>query len=84
MAKSSACRSPCRNPPPTGKNELAGAVPRPAPNEASDTSTPAPAVLRVPTPAPPDSPVATLSLAPALAATAPSSDKELFKQFMKS
>ena len=84
MARPPARRSPRRNPPPTGEDELAGAAQGPAPTEGSDTSTPAPAASRVPTPTPPpDAPVAAPSSAPALAATAPSLDNELFKQFMK-
>ena len=84
MAKPPACRSPRRNPPLTGKDELAGAAPEPAPTKGSDTSTLAPAASCVPTPTPPpDTLVAAPSSAPALAATAPSSDNELFKQFMK-
>ena len=68
MAGPRARYSPRRNPPPTGKDELAGA----APTEGSGTLTPTPVVSRAPTPAP-----ATAS------AVAPSSDSELFKQFMK-
>ena len=84
MARPPARRSPRRNPPPTGEDELAGAAQGPAPTEGSDTSTPAPAASRVPTPTPPpDALVAAPSSAPALAATAPSSDNELFKQFIK-
>ena len=46
MAGPRARRSPCRNPPPTGKDEFAGA----APTEGSGTPTQAPAVARAPTP----------------------------------
>ena len=46
MAGPRARRSPCRNPPPTGKDEVAGA----APIEGSGTPTQAPAVARFPTP----------------------------------
>ena len=68
MAGPRACRSPCRNPRPTSKDELAGA----APTEGSGTPTPIPVMLRAPT------------LAPATApAVASSLDNELFKQFMK-
>ena len=83
MARPLAYPSPCRNPPPTGKNELAGAAPGPAPIEKSDTSTPASAMSRVLTSALLDAPVAAPSPALALAATAPSSDNELFTQFIK-
>ena len=83
MARPTACRSPCQNPPLTGKDELAGAALGPAPTEGSNTSTPAPAVSRVPIPAPTDVSVAAPSPALALTATAPFSDNELFKQFMK-
>ena len=83
MARPPARRSPCWNAPPTGKYELAGAAPGPAPTEGSDTFTLAPAVSRVPTPTPSDALVAALSLSPALAATVPSSDNKLFKQFIK-
>ena len=83
MARPSArCRSR-QNPPPTSKDELAGAAPEPAPIKGSDTSTSTSAALRVSTLTPPNASVAVLSLAPALAATAPSLDNELFKQFMK-
>ena len=68
MAGPCACRSPCRNPLPAGEDELAGA----APTEGSGTPTPTPVVSRAPTPAPATAPAA-----------APSSDNELFKQFMK-
>ena len=61
MAKSLAYCSACWNPPPTGKDKLAGAISGPAPTKSSDTSTLAPAVLRVPTPAPPDAFVAASS-----------------------
>ena len=83
MARPPARCSSCWNPSPTGKDKLAGAAPGPAPTEASNTSTPALAVSRVSTPAPPDAFVAIPSPATALAATAPSSDNEFFKQFMK-
>ena len=61
-------RSPCRNPPPAGKDELAG-----APTDGSGTPAPTitPAVSRALTPA------------PAPTASAPASTDELFKQFMK-
>ena len=68
MAGLRACRSPCWNPPPTGKDKLAGATS----TEGSGTPTPTPVVLRAPTP--------TSATAPA---AAPSSDNKLFKQFMK-
>ena len=68
MARPPACRSPCRNAPPAGEDELAGAVP----TEGSGTPTPTPVVSHTPTPAPATAPAA-----------APSSDTELFKQFMK-
>ena len=45
MAGPRARRSPRRNPPPTGKDEVAGV----APTEGSGTPTQAPAVARVPT-----------------------------------
>ena len=84
MARPLACCSSCRNLPPTGKDELAGAAPGPALTEGSDTSTTAPAASRVPTPTPPpDIPIAALSSAPSFAATAPFLDNKLFKQFMK-
>ena len=60
MARPPACRSPRRNPPPTGKDEPAG----PAPTEGSDTYTPAPAVSRAPTPAPAPAPAPPLASAP--------------------
>ena len=60
MARPPARRSPCRNPPPTGKDEPAG----PAPTEGSDTYTPAPAVSRAPTPAPAPAPAPPLAPAP--------------------
>ena len=68
MAGPRACRSPCRNFPLVGEDELASATP----TEGSGTPTPTFVVLRAPTLAP----------ATALAAAA-SSDNELFKQFMK-
>ena len=68
MAGPRVCRSPRRNPPLTGEDELAGA----APTEGSGTPIPTPVLSHAPTPAP-----ATAS------AVAPSSDNELFKQFMK-
>ena len=83
MARSLACCSSCRKPPSTGEDELAGAAPGLAPTEGSDTSTLAPAASRVPTPTPSDAPVAAPSSALAIAATALSSDNELFKQFIK-
>ena len=45
-------RSPRRNPPPGGEDELAGGPPG-APTEGSNTPTHSPAVSRAPTPAPP-------------------------------
>ena len=63
-----ACRNPRRNFPTPGKDKLAGAVP----TKSSATPTPTPVVLPAPSPAP----------ATALTTT-PSSDKELFKQFIK-
>ena len=48
MAGPRACRSPCRNPPSVGEDELAGA----APTEGSGTPTPTPVVSRAPTVAP--------------------------------
>ena len=68
MAGPCACRSPCRNPPPAGEDELAGA----ALTESSGTPTPTSVMSRTPTPAPATAPAA-----------APSSDTKLFKQFMK-
>ena len=68
MARPLARRSPRRNAPPAGEDELAGAVL----TEGSGTPTPTPVVSRAPTPAPTTAPAA-----------APSSDNELFKQFMK-
>ena len=80
MARPHARRSPCWKPPPTGEDKLAGAAQGLAPTEGSNTSTRAPAASRVPTLTPPlDAPVAAPSSAPAFAATAPSSDNELFK-----
>ena len=83
MARPSACHSSRWNPPFINKNELAGAALGPAPTEGSDTSTPAPVMSRVPIFALPDASVAAPSLALALTATTPSSDNELFKQFIK-
>ena len=83
MARPLACLSPCQNPLPIGKDELAGAAPGLAPTEGSDTSTPAPALSHVPTLAPPVAPVVVSSPTPALAVTALSLDNELFKQFIK-
>ena len=60
MARPLACRSPRRNPSPTGEDEPAG----PAPTEGSDTYTPAPAVSRAPTPAPAPAPAPPLAPAP--------------------
>ena len=68
MAGPRAHRSPRHNPPPAGKDKLAGAVP----TGGSGTSTPTPLVSRAPTCALVTSP-----------AVAPSSDNELFKQFIK-
>ena len=68
MARPSACRSPYRNPLPTGKDELASA----APTRGSDTPTSTPVVSCTSTSAPVTAP-----------AIAPSLDNELFKQFMK-
>ena len=68
MARPRACRSPCQNPPPTGKDEPAGATP----TEGSDTPTPIPALSQVLTPAPVVTP-----------AVAPNPDNKLFKHFMK-
>ena len=84
MARTLACRSPWRNPLPTGKNEIAGVASRPAPTNGSDTSTPAPAVSRIPTPAPPVAPIVASSPILPLAIPAPSLDNKLFKQFIKS
>ena len=63
-----ACRSPRRNSPPAGEDELTGA----APTEGSGISTLTPVVFRALTPAPTTAP-----------AVIPSSDNELFKQFIK-
>ena len=52
MTRPLASRSTRRNSLSTSKDKLAGVASRPAPTEGSDTSTPAPAVLRVSTPAP--------------------------------
>ena len=49
MARSSACRRLCQSPSLTGKDKPAG----PAPTKSSDTYTPATAVSRAPTLAPP-------------------------------
>ena len=68
MAGPRACRSPRWNSPPASEDELASA----ALTEGSSTPTPTAVVSHAPTPA----------LATALAA-APSSDNELFKQFIK-
>ena len=68
MAGPRACHSLRWNPPPAGKDELAGA----APTEGSGMPTPTPVVSRASTPA--------LATTPA---TASSSDNKLFKQFMK-
>ena len=51
MAGPRARRSPRRNPPPAGEDELAGAVPG-APTDDSGTPSHTPAMSRVPTPAP--------------------------------
>ena len=83
MVRPPARCSLCRNPPFTSKDELAEVAPGSAPTKGSNTSIPAPVVSRVPIPTPPDALVAAPSPAPALAATALSSDNELFKQFMK-
>ena len=83
MARPFARRSSCRNPLLTGKDELAGVALGPAPTKNSDNSIPAPVVSRVPTPAPSKAPIASPSQAFALAATALSSDNELFNQFIK-
>ena len=66
MVKSFPRRSSCQNPPSTGKDGLAGAALGPAPTNSSDISIPAPAVSRVPTPAPPVAPIVGSSLALAL------------------
>ena len=68
MARPLACCNPCRNPPPTGKDELDGAIP----TEGSGTPTPTPVMSGAPTPAPAND-----------LAASPSSDTKLFKQFMK-
>ena len=68
MAGPCAYCSPRRNPPPAGKDKLAGA----ASTKGSGTLTPTPVVSRALTPAPATSP-----------AVAPSSDNKLFQQFMK-
>ena len=68
MARPFACCSPCQNPLPAGKDELAGVVL----TEGSGTPTPTPVVLRAPIPTPAITPAAALSL-----------DIGLFKQFMK-
>ena len=68
MAKPSAYYSLCWNLPPTGEDELADTIL----TKSNGTPTPTPVVSRAPTPAP----------ATALAA-APSSNTELFKQFIK-
>ena len=68
MVKPLAHYSPHRNPPPAGKDELAGTVA----TEGSGTPTPTLVVSRAPTPAPATASAAALSL-----------DTELFKQFMK-
>ena len=68
MAGSCARRSPCWNPPPTGKDELAGVTP----TESSGILTPILVVFRALTPAPATASAVTLSL-----------NNELFKQFMK-
>ena len=68
MAGPRARRSPRRNAPLTGKDELAGA----APTEGSGTPIPTPVLSRASTPAPATAPAA-----------APSLDNKLFKQFIK-
>ena len=60
MARPHACRSPRRNPPPTGKDKPA----EPALSEGNDTYTPAPAVSRAPTLALAPAPASLLALAP--------------------
>ena len=57
MARPLACRSPCQNAPPTGKDKPTGLVP----TEGSDIYTPAPAVSRAPTSAPPAAPALALA-----------------------
>ena len=83
MARPPACHSPYWNLLLTGKDELAGPVPGPVPTKSSNTSTSAPAVLRVPTSAPPVTTVIASSPAPVLKVTTLSLDNELFKQFIK-
>ena len=61
-------RSPCRNPPPTDEDKLAGA---PINGSGTPAPTPTPAVSRAPTPA------------PAPTASAPASTDKLFKQLVK-
>ena len=68
MAGSCACHSSLRKLLSAGEDELASDVP----TEGNCTLTPTPVVLFAPTPAPVTAP-----------ATALSSDKKLFKQFMK-
>ena len=75
MAGTRTRRSPSRNLPLTGKDELAGGAPG-APTKGSGTPTPTPAVFCAPSPAP------AASLAPA-PASSPAFTDELFKQFMK-
>ena len=62
-------RSPRRNPPPGGEDELARGLPG-AYTEGSNTPTPSPPVSRAPTPASAQAP-------------APPSNEGLFQQFMK-
>ena len=83
MARSPAYRSPRLNSTLTNEDELAGAAPGLVSTKGSNSSTPVPAISRVPTTAPPDAPVAAPSPARDLAATALLSNNELFKQFMK-
>ena len=69
MAGPRSRRSPRRNPPPGGEDELTGGPPG-APTEGSNTPTPSPPASRAQTPASAQAP-------------APPSNEGLFQQFMK-
>ena len=82
MARPPAHHSPCWNPLPTSKDGITRAALEPAPIEGSDTSTPAPAMSRIPTFATPVAFIVAFSSALAFAvvpAIALSPNNELFK-----
>ena len=63
MARPCACRSPCWNPPPSGKDEHAGAAPGPAPTDDSETPTYTHTMSCILTPAPAPPPALVNSIA---------------------